>query len=381
MPRDLRVAAINASLPPYRAVWAYPWDLVDRGPEACLEEIAELGFTAVSVAAVYHSVQAFLPENPRRRWFTTTRSHANYQPDPTRYPGLGPPEPLDEGESFEVVSTTVAATGLDLTAWVVLLHSSLANSHPELAIRPLGGPAQPGLLCPSNPGVAAYAVALAREIDERFAPTTLDLETLGWGAVPHHQHAKVATPLGASGRFLLSLCFCDACLALTPAELPAWVARRLESELHGATEPVDVETLLAESAELAGFQAAREGVVLELVRAIGEAVSARVHVAHWGEPRQAGIDYAAIASVADRIVVLDYGQGGHAPGATIADAARLAGADQIVAGLSVCAPETPDEESFAGRAAAAAAIGVGEISVYNHSLVDTPRLRWARKRG
>jgi len=346
-----------------------------------LEQIAELGFTAVSVAAVYHSVQAFLPENPRRRWFTTTRSHANYRPDPTRHAGLRPPEPLEDGDSFEVVATTVTAAGLDLTAWIVLLHSSLASARPELAMRPLGGPAQPGLLCPSSPAVAEYAASLAREIDDRFAPAALDLETTGWAAVPHHQHAKVAMPLGASGRFLLSLCFCDACRALASPDLPAWAAQRLESEFRGGTEPVGVDELLAESAELAAFQAVRESVVLNLIRTIAGAVSARVHVAHSGEPRQAGIDYGTLASVADRIVVLDYGQGGQTPGATIAEAARLAGADRIVAGLSVCAPEAPDEASFVRAAAAAAAVGVSEISVYNHSLVDSVRLGWARAAG
>jgi hypothetical protein len=335
--------------------------------------VAELGFTAVSAAVVYHSVQAFLPENPNRRWFTTARSHANYRPDPSRHAGLRPPEPVEEGESFEIVAREVAAAGLDLTAWVVLLHSSLAGAHPELAVRPLGGPPQPGLLCPSNPAVAKYAVELARELDERFAPAALDLETVGWGAIPHHPHAKVAVPLGASGRFLLSLCFCDACRALASPELPAWVAGRLDAELRGAAAPVEVEQLLAEHAELAAFQSAREAVVLDLVRAIAGAVRARVHVVHWGEPRQAGVDYAALASVADRILVL-----GYADNSGIADAARLAGPDRVVAGLSLCAPETPDEQAFAGAVAAVRAAGVEELSVYNHSLVDRARLRWAR---
>jgi hypothetical protein len=325
-------------------------------------------------------VQAFLPDNPQRRWFTAARSHANYRPDPGCYSGLRPPEPLEDGESFAVVAAAVAAAGLNLTAWVVLLHSSLANAHPELAVRPLGGPPQTGLLCPSNHTVAEYAVGVAREIDERFAPAALDLETPGWGAVPHHQHAKVAVPLGPSGRFLLSLCFCETCSALASPSLQAWVASRLESELRGTARPVEVEELLAESPELARFQAARERVVAELVRAIAGSVSARVQVVHWGEPRQAGIDYGALASVADRIVVLDYGQGGRAPGATIAEAARLAGADQIVAGLSVCAPETPAEQAFVAAAGAAAAVGVEAMSVYNHSLVDATRLRWAVQR-
>lgn len=339
----------------------------------CLEEIGGLGFTAVSAAAVYHSLQAFLPENPRRRWFTTARSHANYRPDPSRYATLRPPEPVEDGESFDVVATETAAAGLNLTAWIVLLHSSLAGAHPELALKPLGGPPQPGLLCPSNPAVAEYALAVVQEIDERFAPAALDLETTGWGEVPHHPHAKVALPLGASGRFLLSLCFCDACRALATPDVPAWIARRLESELRGTTEPVDVEELLAESAELAAFQAARESVVVDLVREIAGAVRARVHVVHWGEPRRAGIDCAALASVADRIVVLGYADVG-----AIAAAARLAGADRIVAGLSLCAPETPDEETFARAVAAARALEVEELSIYNHSLVDGERLRWAR---
>jgi hypothetical protein len=321
-------------------------------------------------------LQAFLPENPRRRWFTTTRSHTNYRPDWRRYPGLRPPEPLEGGESFAAVAPITAAAGLNLTAWIVLLHSSLASAHPEFALQPLGGPAQPGLLCPSNPTVAEYAVAIVREIDERFAPAALDLETTGWGAIPHHPHAKVAVPLGASGYFLLSLCFCAACRALASPDLPAWVAGRLEAELRGATEPVEVEELLAENPELAAFQAARESVVVGLVREIAGAVRARVHVVHWGEPRQAGIDYTALAAVADRIVMLGYADAGG-----IAGAARLAGAGRVVAGVSLCAPDSPDEETFGRAVAATGTIGVDEISVYNHSLVDGTRLRWARSAG
>ena len=167
----------------------------------------------------------------------------------------------------------------------MLFNSSLATERPELAVRPLGGPPQPSLLCPSNPAVREYAVALAREVDERFAPAALDLETVGWGAIPQ---PKIGVPLGESERFLVSVCFCDACRALVGA-------------------PAGIEELLAESDELAAFQTAREQVVLDLVREIAASVSARVHVVHWGDPRQAGIDYTALASAADRIVVLGYG--------------------------------------------------------------------------
>ena len=169
-------------------------------------------------------------------------------------------------------------------------------------------------------------MALAREVDERFAPAALDLETVGWGAIPQ---PKIGVPLGESERFLVSVCFCDACRALVGA-------------------PAGIEELLAESDELAAFQTAREQVVLDLVREIAASVSARVHVVHWGDPRQAGIDYAALASAADRIVVLGYGDQ-----TDIARAAPLAGPGRLVAGLSLCAPETPDEKAFASAVAAA----------------------------
>jgi hypothetical protein len=331
----------------------------------------------VSVAAVYHSVQAFLPENPRRRWFTAARSHTCYEPDPSRYVGLKPPGPTEDGGGFDNVAHAARAAGLDLTAWIVLLHSSLATANPEFAARPLGGSPQPGVLCPANAAVAGYAVAVATEIDERFSPEALDLETVGWAALPHHHHAKVAVPLGPSGRYLSGLCFCDACRGLCSPDLPRWAARRLTEELRRTIEPVELATLLAESPELAAFQAAREGVLVELVRAIVDSVSARVHVAHWGEPRQAGLDHAAIAALADKLTVLDYGQGAETPGASIADAARLAGADRVIAGLSICDPETPTEESFAVRTAAVDALGITDVSIYHHSLADTARLRWA----
>jgi hypothetical protein len=363
----------------YRAIFAYPWDIVDRGTAASLDEIAALGFTTVSAAAVYHSVQAFLPENPRRRWFVAQRSHANYTPDASRYGRLRPAAPMpDDHESFETVAEAVEGAGLDLTAWVVLLHTSLARDHPELAVRPFGGPPQPGVLCPANPEVAEYAVGVAREIDERFAPAALDLETAGWASIPHHHHAKVAVPLGPSGRYLLSLCFCDACRALASPDLPGWAAARVDGELRGAVAPVPVDELIAANPELAAFQEARERVVAGLVRSVAAAVSARVHVVHWGEPRQAGVDYAALAEVCDRLVVLDYGLGGGDAGGGVADAAARAGGDRVIAGVSVCAPEMPDAQAFARKLDAVAGCGVEEISVYNHSLVDRARLRWAR---
>ena len=86
-----------------RAIWAYPRDLVERGAETELEELRSLGYTGVSVAAAYHSVQAYLPENPRRRWLTAQRSQLHYRADRSRYGALAPVAG-DEDEVFAVAA-------------------------------------------------------------------------------------------------------------------------------------------------------------------------------------------------------------------------------------------------------------------------------------
>src|SRR5205085_2219456 len=149
------------------------------GPPAELEELRALGFTAVSVAAAYHSVQAFLPENPKRPWLTALRSQLHYRADPSRYGALAPVAG-DVDEPFAIAAEAVGAAGLDLVAWLVLCHSSLGTDRPELAPRPLGAEPIPGALCPAQPAVREYVCALAAEVDERFSPTALDLETPGW---------------------------------------------------------------------------------------------------------------------------------------------------------------------------------------------------------
>src|SRR5262249_19327690 len=50
----------------YSAVWTYPWDLLDEGPDQVLARIADAGLEGISVAAAYHSIRALCPHNPNR---------------------------------------------------------------------------------------------------------------------------------------------------------------------------------------------------------------------------------------------------------------------------------------------------------------------------
>lgn len=355
-----------------RAIWAYPRDLVERGAAAEVAELAELGYTEVSIAASYHSVQAFLPENPRRTWLTAQRSQLHYRADRHRYGRLAPVDG-EEDEPFAAAAEAVAEGGLALTAWLVLCHSSLGSDRPDLAPRPLGGDPVPGALCPARPEVHEYVCALAAEVDERFAPAALDLETPGWVALPHHAHGKLGAGLGSGARFAAGLCLCDSCRGLGAADMAARL-RELLRRPEAAT--LELDELLADP-ELAELQRAREAVVAELVAALAAGVRARVQVVHWGEPRAAGVGYAALAAAADQVTVLAYSSDPDEVERTLTPALTASDPGRVAAGLTLCHPQMPDEESFRACVARCRELGVDTLSIYNHSLVERARLRWA----
>jgi hypothetical protein len=310
-------------------------------------------------------VQAYLPENPRRAWWTELRSQLHYRADPSRY-GLLAPVTGEQDEPFATAAEAVHRSGLDLVAWVVLCHSSLGTDHPELAPRPLGGDPVPGALCPAQPAVQEYICALAAEVDERFAPAALDLETPGWVVLPHHHHGKIGAALGEGGRFAAALCACSACAALGAADVVA----RLR---HADTTTIDE---LLDDPEIAAFQRARERVVTGVVGAVAAAVRAKVHVAHWGDPRPSAVDFVALSGVADRVTVLAYAPDPDEVERALAPVVEACGAERVTAGLTLCHPEMPDRETFRRCAARCAELGIDSLSIYNHSLVDRDRLRW-----
>jgi hypothetical protein len=262
----------------------------------------------------------------------------------------------------------VHASGLDLIAWLVLCHSSLGSDRPELALRPLGGDPVPGALCPAQPAVQEYACTLAAEVDERFAPAALDLETPGWVSLPHHQHGKIGAELGSGVRYAAGLCLCAACARLGSADVAA--------RLRGCEASLELDELL-DDPELAEFQRAREHIVTDLVAAIQAAVKARVHVAHWGDPRPAGVDYAGLGQVADLVTMLAYAPDPDEVERVLTPALAACGAEHVAAGLTLCHPEMPSAAAFRACLERCRGLGIEAVSIYNHSLVDRARLRWA----
>ncbi len=199
------------------AIWSYPWDLLDGGLDRALAEIAGMGLQSVSVAATYHASRLLLPWNPRRRVFTLEPDRAYFQPDPARYPAGGPypvvSQEYAERDPLAEICAAAPRHGLQVQAWTIFLHNSrIGEEYRDLTITNVFGDHYVHALCPSQPAVRAYALALAEEIATQYPIAALDVEALGFLGYKHNSHHdKASLAIPPLHNFLLSLCFCPSC--------------------------------------------------------------------------------------------------------------------------------------------------------------------------
>jgi hypothetical protein len=195
------------------AVYAFVDDFVDSGTELVADRIADNSFGGVALAAVYHAARDVVPHNRMHAVVHRDEGAHYFEPAPA-YPGLLQPRASDRMAShFDEVTTALAARELWWQAWTVYLHNGrLAAAHPECAVTNAFGDAYLTDLCPTNADVAAYAIDLTADV-ARLQPALIVAESLhfaGFSHGYHHERAFVdVTPLTA---FLLSVCFCAACI-------------------------------------------------------------------------------------------------------------------------------------------------------------------------
>jgi hypothetical protein len=267
-------------------LFAYPWDIADRGPERFADECAVLGINRIHVTTLYHSGKFLLPRNATRKV---------YLPEPGRLFVRLPSGSFDGSlaPDYDALADSswldrLAKANIPLAAWTVFHHgSSLAGRNPQLTIHNVYGDSYPFALCPSQPAVRAFSRQLARALCATGFYDTLDLETIGYLGYAHgHHHEVAAVPCGTAAQFLLSLCFCDACSEMVSrAGIDLHCLKRLIRELLEArfaaddaisTHPEDSEqiaTLLVLFPELQEFIRLRIAVVSTLVNEIRSVAS------------------------------------------------------------------------------------------------------------
>jgi hypothetical protein len=270
------------------SLFAFFSDFAREGADGVLDRVKDhYGAQGITVAAAYHQARDVTPHGAAR--LVMRRDGAHFLPDPELFSGLRLRPPCQDdaqADPLRGLCATAAARGLAVHGWTVFCHNTtLGMSHPDCAAENcFGDRAAPADLCPANPEVRAYAIALARNV-ARYGVDTVVAESLHYGTFGHgYHHERSFVTLGALDRYLFGLCFCPYCMH--HAESSGVAAQEARSECAAALTQVlgdgrpGPEEVTAESiAHYAGRAAAqyaesRRAIVTHLVADVAAAVAA-----------------------------------------------------------------------------------------------------------
>jgi len=378
------------------AAWAYPWDVLDLGIDAVAHDLRDrAGFDGINLATAYHAGRFLQPRSPRRKTYFPEDGTIYFHPEAARWEGkaIQPKVAglLDGGaDPLRELIEGRDRTGLSVACWTVAMHNfRLGQLYPEACtLNVFGEPSLFGL-CPNNERVREYIVTLVADLTHNYRPDYVQLESLGFMGWAHgYHHEKDGVGLTREDDFLLSLCFCEACVARarragvdvdsTREFVRAWL-----EEAMGHAIPVQrgIE-ILKELPELRDYLALRAGPVTSMAERIRDAAhpDTRIFVLEDGGALwQAGCDLPGLAKVIDGAVVCAYDRSPAAAGElTIATRMALGEERHLGVGMRLFHPEMQGPEDLVAHALTVAKSGADEIDFYNYGLVPAARLDWLR---
>jgi hypothetical protein len=389
-------------------------DLRGEGFDPVLDRITGYGATGVTVAAAYHRARDLTPHGSPR--VTVRHDGVHFEPDPALFEGLRlrpPVQPRAEEEPLRQLRLETAVRGIALHGWTVFCHNStLGTAHPECTTEnAFGGYGSPADLCPAQPDVQAYVLALARNVAAHHVDTVV-AESLHFGSFDHgYHHERSFVRLGGIDNFLLGLCFCPSCLdvaavaGIDAREARLSCRRVLEAvfdagEANGGEakdDEVTVENLEARvGSELAAYAVNRTQTVSALVGLVSDAVAefgsrlvfldvtgARKGYRD-GHPKgrpaaedswQLGIDPVELEFLLPGYSVLAYASDSERVATDVAAYREAIGPDvELRAVLRPSLPDTISTESLAEKAIAAVQAGADAIDFYHYGLAPLQAL-------
>lgn len=391
---------------PVRGFFTYPWDLMDAPVAATLAAMGDdYQCDAIAVAGSYHSATLLTPRGPRAYIVERPDDAVLFHPDLAAYPPEGPWPIVDtataDADVLRQVADACARRRMQLNVWLVVLHNSaLGRVHPDLTCSNVMGDRYSHGLCPSQPRVRAYAVGLVRDVCRQVQPHTVVLESASFMAALHGGHHDISLlALNPVLQWLLTLCFCPACVARAEAAGVAVadaaddaraMLRALMNDGAAGVAAAGMEVLgsvLVERPRLAAYSQARIATVMSLLgemRAAAAECSARLEVIPNTGVRPIarswalGVHLSGLRDVADGAMVLGYDA---EPGEVITELRQyhlLADDLPFSLALNVGHTLTPTRSGLVARALAGVYAGARGVFYYNWGLLSEERLRWVR---
>lgn len=381
---------------------------MDEGIAAVLDNVAGRAcLGGVTMAAAYHHGRDIFPHNPRRKVAFLEGGAVFFQPDPARYRGLllQPRVSLlaRESDVLADLAREASARGLRTRAWTVYLHNyTLGEAHPECACRNAFGDAHLTDLCPSNPDVRAYVNALTADIASKGVATVV-AESLHFHGLEHgFHHERYFIELGALGRYLLGLCFCEHCMAeakrrgVNADSLRTEARREVERRFQAAPEHEDPELVRERvgafaGGELAAYLDARSNTVVSLVAEAEHAASVEgaafafidlsgaIKGYATGRPQgdpapetawQFGIDVAGVADACGQVEAIGYAADPERLRIDLSAYRSIIGTERKLSVIMrPMAPDCDSSENLAAKLAVAGGLGVTEASFYHYGFM------------
>lgn len=382
----------------HAAMWTYPWDILDLTADVVLGELVDAGLDTVSLATSYHAGRFLQARSPVRKSYYPEDGTIYFRPtsalwsDSRIVPKVA--TLVDEADVLADLVRRRDAGGPRVACWTVCLHNTrLGMLHPEAVTRNAFGDPNYYSLCPSHPDARAYVTTLVQDLSTHYRPDVIELESPSFMGFAHgFHHEKDGVGLCPEDDFLLSLCFCPACLARAAkagvdgakarVAVRRWIAEACERELPAPRWPdfpacgLDV---FQPWPELFAYAMWRFEPVTSLIAAIRErtAPATRVHLIDVKDGWLGGCDIGQAAAACDGIVLCAYGMDGPAVSRLIGDCRRTVGRDKhLAAGFSVMFPEMAGPAAFLARVRAAIDSGVESLNFYNYGLIPRARLDW-----
>lgn len=378
---------------PRTLMWTYPWDLQDEGIVLALDAIAGTSkVEAISLAVAYHISTYFLPHSPRRSVYFGEDGRIFFQPEDGRYQATALRPKVSEvvtGPDFlPGLVGQIRQRGLGFTAWVVYNYNHyLARTFPDCAKQDALGNRYLNQLCPANPEVRAYHLALTADVAANYRPDQIFVESPGF--LPYNygwSNPKVQTPVSARCGLLLGICFCPHCLdAAQRAGLAAsairdyvatWLTAALPELPADEDAPADrawIEALCG--GDLAAYLRVRDGMAADAYEAIA-AECRRHNVGVFGFVPLTGGEDGALSRVLplmDRGLAPVPGSGSSMEPVTLRKQALRPDAELIAHSH----PGSHRSESdYVAAVLACRDAGADGFGCYNYGLVRPGHLRW-----
>ena len=381
----------------YRALYTYAWDLIDRSPKDVAKEFQSYGINTITLATSYHAGKFIRPRSDTGKVYFPEDGTVYFQANPDRY-GQLKPQLNSILQQQDVLADFCQQDEIAVNGWTVLLHNTrLGLRHPETTVLNAFGDSSVYSLCPVNPLVREYAIALCVDLTESYALSGLSLETPGFLPFVHGYHHEFAQIEQNDWlNFGFAICFCGHCKdgaqqhGIDISGLQRRLVENINSYLaspYTVSEDMAKQWLLADfvsDPEWGTFLRWRCDQVTSLVGEIRNEIRADVTLAviptvqrpscaTWLE----GSDLMALVEIVDWLEVPFYE---NSPERVASDAwdvcRRVGGASKLRGILRPGPPDMNSQEQLSASITVLQQQGINELAFYNYGMLRQHNLDW-----